>query len=107
MKETSELLVFLTKVILKTLHNQKDGFQLKDLLEYIEHLKDAPQAFIGLKNIKPEFINASTTDIYTLTEEIHDLIHNEIDDDILCETIVNTLQTLLFTYAVLAKKNKD
>ena len=108
MKETSELVVFLTKVILKTLHTQKDGFQLKDLIEYIEHLKDAPQAFMGLKNVKTEFELANQFDIYGLADQVRRLIADELGanaDPLLIETIVSAISSVLLVYARIAKNN--
>lgn len=108
MKETQELVVFLTKVILKTLHTQKDGFQLKDLIEYIEHLKDAPQAFMGLKNVKTEFELATHLDIYGLSDTVRRLIADELGanaDPLLIETIVSAISSVLLVYARIAKSN--
>lgn len=106
MKETTELLVFLAKIILKTIHNQKDGFQLGDLLTYIENIKDAPQAFSGLKEIKPEFANADSATIKELVNSIKViLVEKEPNiDELLLEALISSLTTLFSTYALLAKK---
>lgn len=105
MKETQELVTFLTKIILKTIENQKDGFQLQDLLTYITELKDAPAAFTGLGNIKTEFELAKPTDIYSLTDQIRRLVAASVTDPLLIETIVSATTTVLLTYATVAKKN--
>lgn len=106
MKETNELLVFLTKIILKTVENQKDGFQLSDLLTYIENITDAPAAFGGLNKIKPEFIEAGVADIEGTAKLIEDTIKNEYPqiDTLLLGTLVSSLKTLLSTYALITKK---
>lgn len=106
MKETNELLVFLTQIILKTIHNQKDGFQLGDLLTYIENIKDAPQAFTGLKAIKGEFEAASTEEVKGLVSSVKAVIVEKEPniDTLLLEALVSSLTTLFSTYALLAKK---
>jgi len=103
MKETKELLVFLTKIILKTVENSKDGFKLAELLTYIENIQDAPAAFGGIKLIKSELKGATSEDIYTLTGSVRDLVSAEVEDELLVETIISALSSLLLTYAYTAK----
>lgn len=106
MIETKELLVFLTQIILKTIHNQKDGFQLADLLTYVNMLPDAPKAFGGLKDIKPEFAAADSNTIKELVNSVKEIIVEKEPniDELLLEALVSSLTTLFSTYALLAKK---
>lgn len=103
MKETRELLVFLTKIILKTIENSKDGFKLAELLTYIENITDAPEAFGGIKLIKSELQGATSQDIYTLANSVRELVSKQVDDELLVETVISALTTLLLTYSVTAK----
>jgi hypothetical protein len=110
MKETKEFLLFITKIILKTIENQKDGWQLSDLLTYITDLKDAPAAFTGLGHIKTEFQLATHFDIYGLADEIRRAIADQLGgnaDPLLTETIVSAVTTVLLTYATIAKGKQD
>lgn len=103
LKETKEFFGFFVAIAVQSFVSLKDGFQAKDLIDYLDEILSAGPAFTGLDQLKSEAVAADRGDVEAMftTYEL-DLIKAGLDED-LAAVIVSGLKTGYYAFRAIEK----